>query len=290
MNRRQFSGGFALAFAVLDAGATDRKIMASGGDPWAAIEAGVGGRLGVAVLDTGNGRLTGRRLDERFAMCSVFKWMLAACVLQRVAEGRERLERRVVFGRDALLEYAPVARAHADGRGMTVGELCAAAIEVSDNTAANLLLAAVGGPAALTRYLRTIGDVATRLDRDEPSMSEATPGDPRDTTTPRAMCGALRAALLGDALAPAGRARLVDWMTATTTGTDRLRAGLPRDWRVADKTGTGEHGTSNHVAVVWPPRRAPLVVAAFLTASPAPAARRDAALADVARTLTAGTS
>jgi beta-lactamase class A len=252
---------------------------------WAEIEASVGGRLGVAVLDTGSGELLGQRLDERFPMCSTFKFLAAALVLARVDAGQERLDRRIVVTRAALLKWAPVTRQHVGGAGMTVAELCEAAITVSDNTAANLLLASVGGPAGVTAFARRIGDGVTRLDRTEPTLNEAIPGDPRDSSTPRAMAQTLRSVMLGDVLSDAGRAQIVRWMAANATGAQRLRAGVPSGWRVADKTGTGDRGSTNDIGVLWPPGRAPLVVVAYLTECKAPAAAREAALAGVARSV-----
>jgi beta-lactamase class A len=255
---------------------------------WQAIEAGAAGRLGVAVLDTASGRLEGHRLDERFPMCSTFKWLAAAHVLQRVDAGREQLDRRVRYGRDVLLPHSPVTGSHT-GEGLTMAELCEAAVTVSDNAAANLILQSLGGPAALTRYARSLGDRMTRLDRREPALNEARPGDPRDTTTPRAMATALRAAVLGDALSPASRAQLVRWLEATSTNGQRLRADLPAGWRMGSKTGSGAHGTANDVGVFWPPAgRAPLVVAVYLTESAAAESVRNAALAQVARVVSRG--
>jgi len=257
---------------------------------WVDIEASVGGRLGVAVLDTASGELAGHRLDERFPMCSTSKFLAVALVLARVDAGQERLDRRIVVPREAVLNWAPVTSKRVGGEGMTVAELCEAAITVSDNTAANLLLDSAGGPAGVTAFARRIGDGVLRLDRMEPVLNDAIPGDPRDTTTPRAMAQTLRSVLLGGVLSDAGRARIVAWMSATTTGTRRLRAGVPFDWRVADKTGTGDLGTTNDIGVLWPPRRAPLVVVAYLTECKAPDDARAAALADVARSVTGGGS
>ncbi|MBW8756556.1 MAG: class A beta-lactamase [Burkholderiales bacterium] len=293
MERRRFAQA-----AIALAGAWPVARALGGGEPaqkiwgmaqverWRAIEAQVGGRLGVAVLDTGTGELAGQRLDERFPMCSTFKALAVALVLARVDAGQERLERRIAVTRADLLEWAPVTSRRVGGAGMTVAELCEAAITVSDNTAANLLLASAGGPAGVTAFVRRLGDDVTRLDRTEPTLNEAAPGDPRDTSTPRAMARTLRRLMLGDSLSDAGRARLVQWMSANTTGGQRLRAGVPFDWRVADKTGTGRLGTTNDVGVLWPPRRAPLVVVSYLTATGAPAAAREGALADVARSIT----
>jgi len=292
MNRRRFAqAAIALgaAWPVARALGSNEPAQKKWGDElaerWRGIEASVGGRLGVAVLDTATGELAGHRLDERFPLCSTFKALAAAQVLARVDTGEERLDRRIVVRRADLLEWAPVTGKRVGGAGMTVRELCEAAITVSDNTAANLLLASAGGPAALTAFVRRLGDGVTRLDRIEPALNESTPGDPRDTSTPRAMVHTLRRVMLGDALSAAGRAQLVQWMAANAVGARRLRAGLPAGWRVADKTGTGRLGSTNDVGVLWPPQRAPLVVAAYLTGTQASGDAREAALAGVARSL-----
>lgn len=221
------------------------------------------------------------RADERFPMCSTFKWLLVAQVLSRVDRRDERLERRIPYGPSDLLDYAPVTREHVSEGAMSVSALCAAAIQYSDNTAANLLLSTVNGPSGLTAYLRGLGDSVTRLDRIEPELNSAVPGDPRDTTTPHAMAANLRRLLLGRELADASRVRLLDWLVGNTTGAAKLRAGLPGHWRVGDKTGMGANGATNDVAIVWPTPEAPLLVAAYLTESTAPASVRNAALADV---------
>jgi beta-lactamase class A len=309
MDRRQFGRAMAVlggAWPIARALGYDEGAQKNWGQEaspqWRRIERSVAGRLGVAVLDTGSGVLCGHRLDERFPMCSTFKTLAAARVLARVDAGDEHLDRRVVVARADLLAWAPVTSRHvggmsaarppeggshrgrqAEGGLISVGELCEAAITVSDNTAANLLLSAVGGPAALTAWLRRLGDTVTRLDRTEPTLNERIPGDPRDTSTPRAMAHTLRTLMLGDALSTAGRTRLVAWMSASTTGAKRLRAGVPSDWRVADKTGTGGLGSTNDVGVLWPPHGAPRVVVAYLTECRARGDAREAALASVAR-------
>ncbi|GLH70709.1 beta-lactamase [Geothrix rubra] len=249
----------------------------------AALEARIGGRLGVAALDTGSGRRLARRAGERFPMCSTFKILLAGAVLARVDRGETRLARRIPFGKADLLPYAPVAQARVGEGGMTVGDLCAAAVEVSDNTAANLLLGTFGGPPAVTAFARSLGDPSTRLDRTEPTLNEGIPGDPRDTTTPEAMVISLRSMLLGSALKPGSRHRLEDWMVACTTGRTRLRAGVPGTWIVGDKTGTGPRGSTNDVAILRPPGRPPILVAAYLTQTDASDEAIDAVLADVGR-------
>jgi beta-lactamase class A len=296
MDRRQFGRAAVAVAAALPVaralGYEDKgqKNLGLAARRWSEIEAAVGGRLGVAVLDTATGELAGHRLDERFAMCSTFKALAVALVLARVDGGAERLDRRVVVTPESVLEWAPVTGKHVGGEGMTVAELCEAAITVSDNTAANLLLASSGGPAGITAFARRIGDDVTRLDRIEPALNEAAPGDPRDTSTPRAMARTLRGVLLGDVLSEASRALILRWMSAAVTGTRRLRAGVPFDWRVADKTGTGDLGSTNDVGVLWPPRRAPLVVVSYLTECRAPADAREAALADVARSVAGATA
>jgi beta-lactamase class A len=249
----------------------------------AALERRVGGRLGVFARDTATGRTIGHRDSERFPMCSTFKLLVAGAVLARVDRGLERLDRRITYTTRDLLDYAPVTTQQVSAGGMTVAALCAAAIEVSDNTAANLLLRSIGGPTAVTRFARSIGDRRTRLDRIEPDVNTAIPGDPRDTTTPRAMAGAMGSLVVGAALSPASRARLRGWLHAAHTGDDRLRAGLPPSWSSGDKTGSGDHGTTNDVAISWPPGRAPIIIAAYFTGSSRARDERGAVLADVAR-------
>lgn len=224
----------------------------------AQIEAETGGRLGVAILDTASGLHAGARMDERFPMCSTFKLLAAAAVLTRKDRGQEDLQRRIVFSEGDLVPYSPVTSEHTRERtgsaGMSVADLCMAAITRSDNTAANLLLASIGGPTGLTSFARSIGDGITRLDRIEPTLNEAIPGDPRDTTTPNAMLGNLRELLLGERLSASSREQLVAWLVANQTGGERIRLKLPKDWRVGDKTGTGDYGTANDVAILWPRR------------------------------------
>jgi beta-lactamase class A len=253
----------------------------------AALETRTGGRLGVAVLDTGSGRRLDHRGRERFPLCSTFKVLLAGAVLARVDAGRESLDRRLSYGQADLLEYAPVTTAHVGQGNLAIADLCAAAVEVSDNTAANLLLQTLGGPGAITIFARALGDPVTRLDRTEPTLNTALPNDPRDTTTPTAMVNTLRALLLGPVLTPASRQRLEGWMAACTTGQNRIRAGLPTDWVIGDKTGSGELGTVNDVAILRPPHRAPIFVAVYYTGSTAPMEARNAVLAEVGRIVAA---
>jgi beta-lactamase class A len=253
----------------------------------AAIERQLGGRVGIAALDTGNGRRFSHRGGERFAMCSTFKWILAAMVLHQSDRGQMSLDRSISFGAADLLPYAPVSRAHVSEGHLTVSELCSAAVEFSDNTAANLLLGLIGGPPGLTAYLRDLGDAVIRLDRNEPDLNDNLPGGIRDTATPEAMIGIMRKILIADALSPASRSLLVDWMKNCKTGLGRLRAGMPQDWPVGDKTGTGDNGAVNDVAIIWPPDRAPILVAAFMSGSPASEEAHNAAHAKLGRIVAA---
>jgi beta-lactamase class A len=247
------------------------------------IEAEHGGRLGVAVLDTGSGRQAGHRTEERFPLCSTFKFLAAAFVLARVDRKEESLTRRIVYAKGDLVPYSPVTEKHVGGEGLTVGEICEAAMTLSDNTAGNLLLGSFGGPAGLTAHMRSLGDQVTRLDRWETALNEARPGDPRDTTTPAAMGEILRQTVCGTALSASSREQLTAWLVANRTGDKRLRAGVPKGWRVGDKTGSGENNTTNDIAVIWPPGRAPIIVAAYYVEARVPDDERNAALSEVGR-------
>ncbi len=252
---------------------------------FARIESLTGGRLGVAMLDTQSGMTAGHRADQRFPLCSTWKLLAVAALLRNVDAGHERLDRRVKFSAQDLVTYSPITQNHVGERGMSLGELCDAALTWSDNTAGNLLLQALRGPSAVTRYLRAIGDNITRLDRSEPDLNQATPGDVRDTTSPHAMLDDLKTLLLGNALKQPSRARLNAWLAANTTGAKLLRAGFPGTWRVGDKSGAGGHATRNDVAIATPPGRAPILVAVYLTEAKVADEQRDAAIASVARAI-----
>lgn len=247
------------------------------------LEAASGGRLGLLALDTGSGRRLAHRADERFAMCSTFKWLLAARVLQLEGRGALSLDDFLPVTRADLVPYAPFVEPQLAAGRARIGALAQAMVEISDNAAANLLLARTGGPAALTAWLREGGDALTRLDRVETALNENLPGDPRDSTTPAAMAALMQRLLLTpDASLPAAaRERLLGWMVASPTGARRLRAALPAGWRAADKTGTGERGAANDVALVWPPGRAPWVVALYLGGSTRPVRELDGVHRDV---------
>lgn len=250
------------------------------------LERRSGGRLGVAVLDTRTGRKFAWRGDERFRMCSTFKMPLSAAILRRVDQGRERLDRRVTFGRDVLMGNSPVVEKHVDD-GMTIAQLCEATIIWSDNASANLLLDALGGPADLTRFLRALGDQTTRCDRREPELNTGAPEDLRDTTTPTAILSTWKTLLLGDTLSPASRQQLTDWVVANKTGNKRLRAGLPKGWKVGDKTGNNGKDTTNDIGIVWPPGRKPILIAAFHDRGSSDDDARSAVHADIARAVVA---
>jgi len=248
------------------------------------LERNTGGRLGVYALDMQTGRQLTWRADERFAMCSTFKWVLAAQALSRVDHAQLTLDRHVPYDSDELLEHAPAAKQHVRRGHMTIEELAQAAVVVSDNTAANLLLSELGGPAGFTEFARSLGDRTTRLDRLEPALNGNEPGDVRDTTSPRAMVLLMNRLLCGHALSPASQQRLIGWMAASETGKARLRAGLPAEWTVGDKTGTGENGACNDVAIAVPLLgRAPVLIAVYLSDGHAASGVLESAQADVAR-------
>jgi beta-lactamase class A len=286
VSRRTFVIGLSVVAPFASARAAgnppDDDALARAKERIAAIEGQAGGRLGVAVLDAGSSARLLHRADERFPMCSTFKLLACAATLKRGDEGKERLDRMIAFGPSDLLDYAPVAKAHVAGGGMPLADLCAAAIDWSDNTAANLILGAIGGPSGFTSFARSLGDAETRLDRNEPSLNESAPGDERDTTTPLAMAEDLRIVLLGDVLTEASRQQLETWLVNDKVGDKRLRAGLPPSWRIGDKTGSGDHGTANTIGIIRPPGRSPLLAAVYYTGSDAPMEARNAVHREVA--------
>ncbi|HNY46352.1 MAG TPA: class A beta-lactamase [Casimicrobium sp.] len=285
------------AFSTIPFARLHAKTRDSASAHFAALEQRVGGRIGVYALDTASGAHIGHRVDERFGMCSTFKLPLAAAILRTVDQGRLRHDQFVPFTKRDLVAHSPVTRDNLAAGGMTVIELAKAAQMESDNGAANLLLALLGGPAGFTAILRELGDTKTRLDRYEPHMNLLLNGDPRDTTTPAAMSQTIRTMLTSAWLAPASRELLISWMIATETGRKRLRAGFPSTWRAGDKTGTGmARGMKdkyNDIAIAWPNAAspastagAPIIVAAFYETGVAHGKMRDedqAVLASVGR-------
>jgi|AraplaMF_Cvi_mLB_1032043.scaffolds.fasta_scaffold00447_3 beta-lactamase class A len=247
------------------------------------LEKKTGGRLGVSVLDTETNISLGYREAERFALCSTYKALAVGFVLARVDQGVEKLDRRVTYGKDVVVTYSPETEKHAGTDGMTIAQLCGAAITLSDNTAGNLLLDSFGGPSALTAWLRTTGDTETRLDRKEPDVNQAIKDDPRDTTTPDSMLDTIGLLTLGNTLSETSRDQLSNWLVNNTTGNARLRAGLPKEWKVGDKTGTGQNGSYADVAVIWPTDRGPILVTTYVGEATAPAKDIEAVFAEVAK-------
>jgi beta-lactamase class A len=247
-----------------------------------ALERDSGGRLGVAALNTRDGMRLQHRADERFAMCSTFKVMAAAAILKRSVTDKNLLQRRIPYTADQLVTYSPITEKSV-GDGMTVAELCAAALQYSDNTAANLLIRLLGGPESVTLFAREIGDETFRLDRWETALNTAIPGDPRDTTTPAAMMKTLQLLMLSNALAAHERGMLVTWMRGNTTGDKRIRASVPEGWSVADKTGSGDYGTANDVGVLWLPNKPPIVLALYFTQAEKGARLREDVLASATK-------
>jgi beta-lactamase class A len=222
-----------------------------------------GGHIGVYAKNLRTGAEVSWRAHERFVMCSSFKASLAACVLARVDRGQARLDEMIAYGPNELMEWAPVAKQNVEKGAMSVSDMCEAAVEFSDNTCANALLARFGGPPAVTAFWRSIGDTVSRLDHNEPELNRTPPGDPHDTTTPAAMAGNLRSLILEKALSPTSREQLTGWMLGCKTGDNRLRAGLPKDWRIGDKTGNNGKDAAGDIAVTWTTRGEPVLICAY---------------------------
>lgn len=256
-------------------------------DALARYEEATGGHIGLYAENLATGAKLEWRADERFVMCSTFKSSLAALVLSRVDRRRDRLDSPIHFGPADIIDdwWAPVAKANLSKGVLSLSEMCAAAVRYSDNTCANLVLARIGGPAALTTFWRATGDRVTRLDHNEPALNRSPPGDPHDTTTPRAMAGNLRRFLLGNVLSPASRTLLTGWMLEGKTGDNRIRAGVPAGWRVADKTGNNGRDAGADIAIVWPKPGVPIIVAAYAQGGSPTAAQLDGILAEIGRLL-----
>lgn len=283
--RATLVGAFALLpiARILAAAQPGKDSILAAAKAVAALEASNGGRLGVMVLDTETDTRLEYRPDDLFPITSTFKFLAAAGVLKHVDDGKAKLDDRIAYT-EADIEpgYSPITKQHVED-GMKLEDVCAAAVVWSDNTAGNLLLRVLGGPGGLTRFARSLGDEVTRLDRTEPTLNTSIPGDKRDTTSPRAMLGLARRILLGDVLSSASRKRIEAWLIEDKVGAARIRAGLPASWGVGDKTGSGDNGSTNTVAILWPPAGAPILAAVYYTGSTAPRAKREAVHADVAR-------
>lgn len=275
------------AGACLPAGASDQKIARGAAqEEMARLEASAQGRLGLSAINTADGRRVQYRAEERFPVCSTFKAIAVAAILEKSTVDRRLLQQRITYSKEDVEKsgYGPITEKHlADG--MTIAELCAATIQYSDNAAVNLLMTELGGPAAVTTYARSISDNTFRLDRWEPELNSAIPGDLRDTSTPAAMEKTLQRLALGDALALPQRAQLVAWLKGNTTGGKRMLAGVPKGWIVGDKTGTGSYGTTNDIGVLWPETGAPIVAAIYFTQHEKNASPRDDVIASATRIL-----
>ena len=276
-------GGVQLWLGLTAPAADEQKSGQPAAAGIAEIERDLQGRIGVAILDTANNRSITYRATDRFPMCSTFKFLAVAAVLSRVDKKDEQLDRSIPYGPDDLLDWAPVTKEHVQQGNMTVDALCAAAIDYSDNTAANLLLQTIGGPHGFTEFVRSLGDPITRLDRNEPDLNTAIKGDERDTTTPAAMLNDVKLLLLGETLSAASRQQLEAWLIKNTTGDKRLRAGLPSTWQVGDKTGTGDNGARGDIAIVRPPNRAPILVFVYTVESAAPSDKINDAFAAIGK-------
>lgn len=241
----------------------------------AQLEKSADGRLGVTLIDTGTGERYSYRGDERFPLTSTFKVLAAGAVLKKSEQDPELLNKKIHYQQSDLVTWSPVTQKHL-AKGMKLQDVAAAAIEWSDNTAGNFLLKEMGGPAGISKMVRTLGDETTRLDRWEPELNTAIPGDLRDTTTPNAMASNVQKLATGNALESRQRQLLQTWLKQNQTGAQSIRAGTPKEWIVGDKTGAGDYGTTNDVAVIWPPEKAPLVLAIYFTQTRQDAkARRD---------------
>jgi beta-lactamase class A len=249
----------------------------------AQIEAETGCRIGVVAIDSSTNRRFEHRPNERFLICSTFKLLAAAAILQRVDRGEEKLDRFVRYTQADILAYAPVTKQHVAEGGMLLGALCEAAIEQSDNTAGNLLLQAIGGPAGLTKFARSLDDDTTRLDRIEPELNIAKDGDERDTTSPAAMGNDLVRIFTTDLLSEKSRELLQEWLLKNETGATLIRAGVPQDWRVGDKTGRSGQGATNDVAVLYPPNGARIFATIYSTAPSLSDEKRSEVVANVTR-------
>ena len=246
-----------------------------------AVEERLNARVGVYVYDEETGRRWTYNADDRFPMASTFKSLACAALLAQVDLGEERLDRVVTFGESDLVPYSPVTKERVGADGMSLGEVCHATMTMSDNTAANLVMGAIGGPDRLTAFIRSTGDTATRLDRWETDLNEATPGDPRDTTTPKAMARTLRRLVFEEVLSLDSRAQLKDWLKGNQVSDALFRAGVPDDWTVGDRTGAGGYGTRAIAAILWPPGRQPVIATVYMTETGASFDVRNAAIAEI---------
>ncbi len=241
-----------------------------------------GGKLGLTIVDTSDGTTYSWRGDEKFPLCSTSKVMVVAAILKKSESDTNLLAKKITINKSDMVNYNPITSKYIDS-SMTITELSKAALQYSDNAAMNKLLSYLGGPRYATQFARTIGDKAYRLDRNEPGLNTAIPGDSRDTTTPSAMAETLNKLILGNALKKEQKAKLTEWMKGNTTGLNSIKAGLPAEWTVADKTGSGDYGTTNDVAVIWPKNHAPVILTTYFTQPEKDASARKDVLASAAK-------
>jgi len=242
-------------------------------------------RIGVTVYDLETDEQVEHHGNDRFPMSSTFKTLACAALLHRVDTNQDSLQRRITFKNDTLVSYSPVTENYIGEVGMTLSQLCEATITMSDNTAGNLVLDAIGGPKGLTQFLRSLGDDVTRLDRWETDLNESLPGDARDTTSPNAMVATLNTLLFGDGLSTESQAQLKTWLRGNAVGDALLRAGIPSDWSIGDKTGAGGFGSRSIAAVMWPPNRRPIITTIYITETTASFEERNAAIADIGKAI-----
>ena len=247
-------------------------------------------RIGMAVVNAQGEMMFGYRQDERFPLTSTFKVLACAALLDKLQQTGGSLDEHVTIKPSELLDYAPITKHYLAPATLSLRMLCAAAVSYSDNTAGNRILAYLGGPEAITHYMRRMGDEVTRLDRVEPTLNEATPGDARDTSSPAKMAAGLQKILTSSSLSPAYRETLTTWMREDKVGDALLRAALPKDWVIADKTGAGGHGSRAIIAAVYPPKQPPFYVAMYITQTTAPMKTADATIAATGKRLFASLS
>ncbi|MGZ7149224.1 class A beta-lactamase [Bacillus sp. BC08] len=237
-------------------------------------------KLGIYALDTGTNQTVTYRSDERFAYASTHKALAVGALLQK--KSIEDLDQKIKYTSQDLVNYNPITEKYVD-TGMTLKELADASIRYSDNTAQNLILKQLGGPSEFKKSLRVIGDTVTNPVRFEPELNEVQPGDTRDTSTPKALATSLQTYALGDILSMEKRNFLIDLMKRNTTGDNLIRAGVPEEWEVADKTGSGSYGTRNDIAIIWPPNKKPIVLAVLSNHANEDAKYDDKLIADVTK-------
>ena len=246
------------------------------------LESSFGGRIGVYAINTANDEKIDYRVNERFPMCSTAKVMVCGAILKDSMKNSDLLQKTIQYAQKDIVVWSPITEKHVT-TGMTISELCAAAIDYSDNTAMNLLIKQLGSPQAVTKFARSIGDKIFRLDRWETELNSAIPGDVRDTTTPVEMAKSLQKLTFGNVLGISQREQLQTWLKENTTGATRIRAGVPKGWIVGDKTGGGAYGTNNDIAIIWPPKCPPIIVAIYTTQTKPDAAPNDKIIAEVTR-------